>query len=714
MNVAKIRRFRVLPSSIALALLIVLFYYKFFYVSEVGGIKVYNQFEKLDTQQVEQFVDDDKEQQKFDKEVSNLFSSVRSKVPRHLYDFSNIEKYTDINIDEDKVDRLKGLYHFNPMLTFGQIFKYLNDQSEKGKQLNYLPFFHWNDYVDLSVLNKNLIRNDVDSKYLRSCDQFDQTARAPVLTTDGDDNHFKHHQYCFDHDQIDTLKVIPENVKNHIKSNSKLPFHIVTYFGRQTKRLSVLLNRAYLAEFMPLPYTLTMLLPQDKMHQLNIKQDFEKSNKKLVDSDIFTRQINLPHQMSKFLVDKKDSLPRHYVDQDNDHFHELLVHDFKESNITNVDFNIEDEAIPFTSRRFFESISSKVNQDVPYFRNPEFISSEQFKDVTHNYDWRFFSEIRFHEVDKLRDTSLHGLVKAWLKLTKRAGINTWMDQVSLLSWYWSGAEFPWKLTNRFGIPLQDLFRLAENYNQSLIVDFGDSVEELRYGRYFLDISNSILDRSRPRFAKYEARLIDVDTGLFIEIFGYSSIPGNEISLRNRNNDVISYHDLNPLRLTLFHGEIAYVPFNFNKVLRLMYGQQALSDSDYKSYHYIKKVRSWVSEPLLRKMIADYFKDDQKTTAALDQFKLHHQFPFEAGALEHHNDLLITYILNRKLLDLHNQQLLNPDDPRLFFELQSSEDSSRISRLKKSLTRYLQPDQFILKAQVERYSLNERLQRMGTL
>merc|ERR1712227_18590 len=150
-----------------------------------------------------------------------------------------------------------------------------------------------------------------------------------------------------------------------------------------------------------------------------------------------------------------------------------------------------------------------------YFKEAKILKKEANWAHGGHYDWRFFAGL-INFTDR-QPPVLHGLLQAYLKFANANNITTWVAHGSLLSWYWNGVAFPWDNDIDVQMPIQDLHRLSREFNQSMIVDLGgESDQEVRYGRYFLDCGTFISHRTAGKGNNnIDARFIDVDTGFYI-------------------------------------------------------------------------------------------------------------------------------------------------------------------------------------------------------
>lgn len=154
-----------------------------------------------------------------------------------------------------------------------------------------------------------------------------------------------------------------------------------------------------------------------------------------------------------------------------------------------------------------------------------------------HYDWRFFggfitrSKINaYDDVMSKRKLLLHRMLHTWQQFTYRSGVASLLAHGSLIAWYWDGLVFEWDDDIDVQLPIMELDRLCAAYNQSMIV------EDPRFGfhKYFLHCGDSLTHRSKGNgMNNIDARFIDVDTGMFIDITGLAFTGTKKVPVRFR-------------------------------------------------------------------------------------------------------------------------------------------------------------------------------------
>lgn len=218
------------------------------------------------------------------------------------------------------------------------------------------------------------------------------------------------------------------------------------------------------------------------------------------------------------------------------------------------------------------------------------------------------------------------MLRTWLRFAEEFRYTTWIAHGSLLGWYWNGLAFPWEQDHDVQMPLSHLLRMAQRFNQSLVVGLDES-----YGSYFLDVGTFITERRLVTGRNnIDARFICTTTGLYIDITGLAAtgaLPdalyvryleaklvekGMRVThsnrvvndtlrleahttmrvLHDRAGHCVLWEDLHPLQVTLMKGAVTFIPRNYNEVLANEY-PRGMEESYFGNHVYVKDLRSWV-------------------------------------------------------------------------------------------------------------------------
>lgn len=546
--------------------------------------------------------------------------------------FTNDKSFEVVKIPSR--DQVPQFQKYDPRFTFGLLLKYINSElsNQEKKQDLTIPFFHWADYTDMSVMEEYLFMPEK-----QTCKYFDATIDT---ATNEQQKIFETKDYCVEDDEIDRILQDEEAQKRYttytiesfkrIKQEREvLPtlttnFHIYNISGRNKRALRPIIARSYLYDFMPLPLSLTFLLPGDKSIQYNVNQN---ERKKLRDSDLLQEgEVNIKGEITSFA----DRVPKRINGLP---YEKHLTHDhFVDKTAQNM-LTLESQKEPLnqTDQHYLKSLRTSLNtKDAPkYFHEANILKSEPNFGLGGHYDWRFVNGI-INDTPQ-QEVAINGLLKAFLRLTNQYDINTWIAHGSLLSWYWNGLQFPWDPDIDVQMPIQDLHKLTQLFNQSVIIDFGNDLDsEMRFGRYYIDSSTFISHRSRGQgLNNIDARFIDLDTGLYVDITAlalstepapdrYNKLLAGTEYDRNRHNSPVSQKDrnaflqiyncrnkhfsqfseLSPLRLSSIQGDYGYIPPGFESMLLTEYKEKGIASTVYKDRVYLPKLRLWEYDKLI--------------------------------------------------------------------------------------------------------------------
>ncbi|AAS53787.2 AFR416Cp [Eremothecium gossypii ATCC 10895] len=173
--------------------------------------------------------------------------------------------------------------------------------------------------------------------------------------------------------------------------------------------------------------------------------------------------------------------------------------------------------------------------------------STDYQHLGHHFDSRFFrGAISYGEIR----ARLDALIRAWLSFTNSSNLVTWVAHGSMYAWMYDGLAFPWDGDHDVQMPIRHLHMLAERFNQTVVVDD----PTVGNGRYFIDVTSSITSRVHGNGKNnIDARFIDVDSGLYVDITGLS-VSSDPVNMRydwlvekfwqERNNGTAFYRDPN--------------------------------------------------------------------------------------------------------------------------------------------------------------------------
>mmetsp|Transcript_5788 Transcript_5788/g.6983 ORF Transcript_5788/g.6983 Transcript_5788/m.6983 type:complete len:779 (-) Transcript_5788:965-3301(-) len=509
---------------------------------------------------------------------------------------------------------------FDPRFTLGVYLQWIKRHPKEP-----LPF-HWSDWVDLTKLHKYILADDTNKI---SCkDLFDISGNIEL---------------------VQNSKLV--EVQNYCKDNKDIPlgYQIVDFSGPQTVPNHEILGKSYLYSGAPSPVKLIFMTESQGSYEMDVL-DHEANNLKhsLLHNSIVETLVNKHDIKSVNVLDAYQDLVSKIPPENS----EQVLSDY-EIHIPKESFNIDpQEVIKTMSEKedlnklesaYLDSIKYSTNENNPpkFFKEAKLLEKQPQKWLGEHYDWRFFNGINVGKEEQL--LSLHRLVKNYLSFARQHGIVTWIAHGSLLSWYWNGIAFPWDTDIDVQMPIGELYNLGRRFNQTLVIEnVGNDKKKFNgMGKYFIDVGSSITHRTKGNGNNnIDARFIDVDTGLYIDITGLAItespapprydyiidkdkskqlvleqakkngqidhyVKNEQLQAYNcRNNHFNTFEELSPLVLSIVENQLSYIPSNFIMTLDYEYGVKGLTKINFKDYYYMNNLRMWVKTS----KVLEYMKD----------------------------------------------------------------------------------------------------------
>ncbi|PSR79800.1 LicD family-domain-containing protein [Coniella lustricola] len=130
------------------------------------------------------------------------------------------------------------------------------------------------------------------------------------------------------------------------------------------------------------------------------------------------------------------------------------------------------------------------------------------------YDGRFAQRALAYDEQK---NVTKNLVQTYLTSAADLGVETWLTHSALLGWWWGKKVLPWDAAIDVQITEASIHYLASYYNMSSF--YYETAEYPDGNNYLLEINPNYVDREDAKgLNSVDARWIDTDTGMFIDIF----------------------------------------------------------------------------------------------------------------------------------------------------------------------------------------------------
>ncbi|KAK6200967.1 LicD family-domain-containing protein [Scheffersomyces amazonensis] len=547
---------------------------------------------------------------------------------------------------------------FDPRFTLGVYYHYLaqkfqsedantKDQSsyaddEKDVSSVKVPF-NWYDWVDLSPLNQYLLASSSDLNR-PSCDIIDS----------------REAETRFQSKEASAFCVNDENLPpDHYDGHKIHPgFNTFTHEGKGNQANTILVGASYLYSFARAPASLIFVT---KDGTYNIPIDF--SNKQpLLDNGLVEQYVANTGKTSLDVVQEYNNLQKIHPPNKQDvidSYQVILEHssfdvDF-DSIIKELEVREKDKSLAENEQNYLNSLrysEYKIHNGGP----PKYFEEARLYETAYgdHYDWRFFKGIMYGSYEQT--LILHRLIRTWLSFTRKAGIRSWVAHGSLLSWYWDGLAFPWDNDIDVQMPIFDLHKLSLEFNQTLIIEDTED----GYGRYFLDCGTFITQRNKGNGNNnIDARFIDVDSGLYVDITGLaisnSETPerylrrlpkdwktpkdnnkredtrtlrtwteiNRKLQVYNcRDNHFTHLNEFSPLIKTTIEGEVGYIPNKYTTLLKQEY-RGGLTSKKFKGWVFVPQIRLWLRETDLY-----YFLKDKEVWNKFHNYNLNYLMNFD--------------------------------------------------------------------------------------
>ncbi|KAK5780905.1 hypothetical protein RI543_002032 [Arxiozyma heterogenica] len=455
-------------------------------------------------------------------------------------------------------------YNSDPRLIWSVYMDYIINNypqhNQKNIAYNWKFPFSWYDWIDMHDLNKLISLNEtrLTCEFLFEGSFYKDTLlkiENEVGETLFDNGRSKYDQdgwYVYakqygDNDILGKLKDYCTYLVDKPKFSTGL--NITKQDPKCRPEVFQLQNRNYVYSSLKPPLSLSVTALNGKTYQFYFDQNGPRQN--MIESnllqDFIKNNLDLPSlNNTQNLLDYNDLVFNHFEKfnnfLENYNISKNFVVNVKEtdSNLINLEELILDEADfefdPIAKIKELEAIPEE--EMTPHFKNyldslrtsityaPEF-SPKYFQesgDIQDYYGIGYHRDSRFFNVDSfLFDKQeyanrLNSMIRTFQKFTLSNGIISWLSHGTLYGYMFNGETFPWDEDFDLQLPIKHLNYLAQYFNQSIILQ--DPREG--NGRYLIDVSSSITVRTKGNGNNnIDARFIDLDSGLYIDLTGLS-------------------------------------------------------------------------------------------------------------------------------------------------------------------------------------------------
>lgn len=482
--------------------------------------------------------------------LASLFSRLYSSSSSSSEDGSSLKSQESV---QSAVSQLKS-YDYDPRLPMSVYLDHINEHfdeiTSEGSQFE-LPF-NWYDWADLSSLNDFI---DMEPEEKLDC-SFVVRKYFPLETVKKLETKFK--RKLFDYDRLKPLGVqaFLQNIKlidptvsdpivdidEHCVSNNS-PFSpgfmsIKTLNWSRPEVYNLQARSVLYTNPSAQPLSVTFLNNQSSLQvPVTSANSVGKEEEGSPDQDWKPNSILFNGLLQKFIGKYKKSpkfdpfaiwsqlSPKIKNFQFNGEGHRRLPYKL-ELNESSFEFNAlgrynelkaNEANISAHQRHYMEALELSLNTHyidlTKYFTEASHVTD--MIHLGHHYDGRFFRGGLSHSEVRAR---LDAIIRAWLHFTVSNDLTAWLAHGTLYGWLYNGLAFTWDGDHDVQMPIADLNRMAKKFNQTVIVEDPTRGN----GRYFLDVGTFITARNKGNgLNNIDARFIDVDSGLYVDITGLS-------------------------------------------------------------------------------------------------------------------------------------------------------------------------------------------------
>lgn len=543
--------------------------------------------------------------------LSSLSSNSKNKLPnaatlykKMVFDTSPTwidEYYLNSNLltvpmGTDKNKQLKSIedltfYDSDPRLTWSVYLYHILQNSDKLSTSNgdndfRIPF-SWYDFIDFHNYNKlvsikDKFKDQLSCKFATSTN-FDKDLLHDMEVELDDAVFTVDRQKYEDKFWYRTLSKFDSGIEREVLSDIcldstmqdheqlldqpfNLPFKIKKIWTKLRPEMYQIHARNFILNTLSHPLSLTILESNRNAYQLNLEQS-NRSN--MVQSKILSQFIEDNKKgndmkfdhikiFEQFIQDTKvnQNLKIEIPQLDQDIYQkdkiELSLDDFKfdiKTNIEELEALDKEKKLSNHQKNYLNSLKNSY-QTHPALA-PKYLAEAadlQGNAFGHHRDQRFYNDAI---VDNgiFKASRMNSLIRNFQKLINNNGLISWLSHGTLYGHLYDGLAFPWDNDFDLQMPLKHLHLLAQYYNQSLILE--DPREG--NGRFFLDVTSSISVRTNANGKNnIDARFVDVDSGLYIDITGLSV---SSARYKKDKTDIIPTDKYNDAKEEILKAEI---------------------------------------------------------------------------------------------------------------------------------------------------------------
>lgn len=246
-------------------------------------------------------------------------------------------------------------------------------------------------------------------------------------------------------------------------------------------------------------------------------------------------------------------------------------------------------------RRDADFVSVRTRLDRPYVDLVNEPPEKYFHESSfhQHYDGRFADRpLKYDE----KQAHLSALIQTYLSTMNTFGAETWLMHGTLLGWWWNRRVMPWDSDLDVMLSEKSLHLLANYYNMTMHKYRVPGKKKAR--EYLLEVNPHYSEAALDRQNRIDARWIDTESGLFIDITTLRSnssaaFNADHSSMVVKDKHHYLFDDIYPLRTSVFEDIPVCIPYAYPDILIEEYGDEALASVNYEGHHFNIEQEQWL-------------------------------------------------------------------------------------------------------------------------
>ncbi|KAF2773356.1 hypothetical protein EJ03DRAFT_129747 [Teratosphaeria nubilosa] len=241
----------------------------------------------------------------------------------------------------------------------------------------------------------------------------------------------------------------------------------------------------------------------------------------------------------------------------------------------------------------FAQVRTKLDRSRQKYDKKDYGKYFHESSFDNHYDGRFAAKpLNYDE----RRAHLTALIQTYLSSMNDIGAETFIMHGTLLGWWWNRKSLPWDSDIDVMVSEKSMYHLADYYNMTVHRYKLPGIDESR--DYMLEVNPHCLSNSTDKLNMIDARWIDTDTGLYIDITTLrrnqtAEALGDLGALMVKDGHHYHYDEIFPLRKSTFEDVPVKIPYAYADILIEEYHEEALSGLVWANHRFDQDKQEWV-------------------------------------------------------------------------------------------------------------------------